>query len=169
MRGRRAALVAVPVAGAFLGVGWWATRPDPPRVPVTQVGDISADEVRAFLETDPRGRSALGLAPPGEPIACGLDLLGAAPTGRTVYVWAVCEAYPEELAAVGSSSGVALPLRVDLVARTAQGPADGAGYTASVEAMFPREVAEAALDHGRQVDLDEVERAERAERAGAGG
>lgn len=69
---------------------------------------------------------------------CKVRLLGT--EGTTSFGWADCDMAATSTAPAG---GVSLPVRVDEERVTT--PVDGAGYSASIERMFPARLADAVL------------------------
>ena len=150
MRVTSAAMLAVVLGAGLAGTAALAGCSDAPRTPRT--AGMTADQVRAFLETDPAGRAALALADPGVRPFCGVDVLGGSPDGRWTYAWVLCSTFTVVDGRVEEGAGVSAPVRLDAVTRTATLPQDGAGYAPSIRAMFPADLVERALEHDVAVD-----------------
>jgi hypothetical protein len=131
---------------------------------------MSADEVRAFFETDPAGRAALGLHAPTDPPFCGVAVLGGSADGRWTYAWVSCSTFSAVDGRYEEKSGTSVPVRLDASTRTATLPQSGSGYAASIREMFPPDPAERALDHDVRVDRTHEQLREAARRyyTGAG-
>ncbi|HVF20921.1 MAG TPA: hypothetical protein VNA14_11865 [Mycobacteriales bacterium] len=72
--------------------------------------------------------------------SCAVRVLGI--DGPTSYAWADCSV---PASGDAPSGGWSAPYRIE--GTTVRGPADGAGYAASVRELFPEPLAEAILDH----------------------
>lgn len=129
---------------------------------------MSADQVRAFFETEPAGRAALAIGGPGERPFCGVDVLGGSMDGRYTYAWVLCSTFEPAGDRYVERSGVSAPVRLDATTRTATLPQDGSGYAASIRAMFPPDLAERALDQDVRVDRTAAELAQVARNAALG-
>jgi hypothetical protein len=104
------------------------------------------DALRAALESDPAVRRELLYTEPKGQVLCGLDVLGSASDGRTLYVWLACGDFvvsggtARDLRSGGESalvvtSGTGSAIRVDKVVFPRQAYLD-----ADLTRMFPPDV-----------------------------